>query len=590
MEVLLEFIYSGRTNSNGGGIDESVDLSLSQLPSDNDEAAVVIVPAVLECIQFTLSRLQMVFRVHAESFEGQRQIKLTLNHCTASSLNITAYCTAILRLLSQTEVDRRRLVRVQGLQTISTVMDFFKQHADLLRKITILNEDSSSPVQSGAVAPLVQVVGIIRNLSLDKTCRQALSNSPTISTTMCSFLRTYVEYPEVILNITRVLAKLSLYEWFRSQVGENLDALVYVLRREGQRCQQVMNGQQHDGDSKDDDNDNSRAWPEWYTWPLISRMAFALGNFTTTNENNRRLIGITHGGADSVVTLFQVSVSAMMRVHEIKMEQRKAEQETGIFMFAKAAANPYVSLDEEDGGKASGVEEVDQAAEQELRDAIIKLVRLMANLSIDSEVGLDMGRDRENLQSLHDLLTICDSSSNQAQQQSSEQEEMQLNVIAALTNLTFYSCQQLDTLTAPSMSAAPADAAAQHKKEAVRLEKLLATIAVSVSDGLFHENTEIVLETGRVLGNLTRRPLVITTLVKRRIDEALLMLLTHINTEVIAAIAGVFVNFSACQEGRLALLQRTQPVVIVPHLSSMLRRLQLKDVQIAMLFTQVCYS
>jgi hypothetical protein len=28
-------------------------------------------------------------------------------------------------------------------------------------------------------------------------------------------------------------------------------------------------------------------WPAWYTWPLISRISFTLGNLTTTNANNR---------------------------------------------------------------------------------------------------------------------------------------------------------------------------------------------------------------------------------------------------------------------------------------------------------------
>jgi hypothetical protein len=32
---------------------------------------------------------------------------------------------------------------------------------------------------------------------------------------------------------------------------------------------------------------SSRRWPIWYTWPLLSRVAFTLGNLTTTNDSNR---------------------------------------------------------------------------------------------------------------------------------------------------------------------------------------------------------------------------------------------------------------------------------------------------------------
>ncbi len=45
-----------------------------------------------------------------------------------------------------------------------------------------------------------------------------------------------------------------------------------------------------------------------------------------------------------------------------------------------------------------------------------------------------------------------------------------------------------------------------------------------LSNSLFHENSEILLETSRVLGNLTRRSVVIQSLIKTRMDEALLLL------------------------------------------------------------------
>lgn len=53
--------------------------------------------------------------------------------------------------------------------------------------------------------------------------------------------------------------------------------------------------------------------------------------------------------------------------------------------------------------------DVDQTSELELRDAVIKLVRLMANLSIHYEVGLAMGSDRENLQVRFHLIHTIDS-------------------------------------------------------------------------------------------------------------------------------------------------------------------------------------
>jgi hypothetical protein len=187
-------------------------------------------------------------------------------------------------------------------------------------------------------------------------------------------------------------------------------------------------------------------------------------------------------------------------------------------------------------------------------------------------------------QSLLDLLTICDSSV--------EHEEMLLNVVAALTNLTFYSCQYIDLKLSEGDSAesgvATATNTATHKFVA-RLDRTLIAIAQRVADGLFHENSEIVLETARVFGNLTRRSSVVQLLFRKRIDEALLLLLTHINTDVISAVAGVFVNISAYAEGRMLLLQRDDPY-FVPHVSGMLRKLTMKDIPIAILLSQILYN
>lgn len=99
-----------------------------------------------------------------------------------------------------------------------------------------------------------------------------------------------------------------------------------------------------------------------------------------------------------------------MRIHELK-KQKEAQKiaSTSVFSFAQgllgggSGGNPYESLE---GPKMSsdaveGTTEdanVDASSELELRDAIIKLVRLIANLSIDYDVGLTMGSDRENLQ------------------------------------------------------------------------------------------------------------------------------------------------------------------------------------------------
>jgi hypothetical protein len=183
-------------------------------------------------------------------------------------------------------------------------------------------------------------------------------------------------------------------------------------------------------------------------------------------------------------------------------------------------------------------------------------------------------------QTLLELLMICD--------QSLAQEEMLLNVIAALTNLTFYSSQSLLSTSSSSSSSS--------NRAALRLERTLLTLSTHLSQSLFHENSEIVLETCRVLGNLTRRPNVIVNLIHHRIDEALLLLLLqHVQPTIVSAVAGVVVNFSSHAEGRQRLLQDANQVAgssvyatgVVMALTSRLRKLTMRDVLIAVLLSQV---
>lgn len=177
------------------------------------------------------------------------------------------------------------------------------------------DDDYDEQLLSIPVSPLVQVVGVIRNVSLDKVGRAQMTDTP-LCRMMCKFLNTYVEYAEVVINIARVLAKLSLYETFRSQISngprdnrhEYMSYLVNVLRKESDRCLKIMNDERkNDAEGQENyEDEDMEVWPAWYTWPLISRMAFTLGNFTTTNEANRHLIGSTLGGAESILLLFQV--------------------------------------------------------------------------------------------------------------------------------------------------------------------------------------------------------------------------------------------------------------------------------------------
>ena len=187
----------------------------------------------------------------------------------------------------------------------------------------------------------VQLVVVVRNFSIDVKGRFQILNKNMIGL-MCSLLKPYKKYPELCLNCVRVTAKLSLQDNFRAQINSkssHIKCLIDLLVCEGMFCSNVMNGnnklnnvetnefeennfhtnsaenmpstdyeknQQKIKNSfdinnkyeneiiKTGKNDQKEVeeveidhWPFWYTWPLISRVAFTLGNLTTSNNTNR---------------------------------------------------------------------------------------------------------------------------------------------------------------------------------------------------------------------------------------------------------------------------------------------------------------
>lgn len=321
MESLAEFIFKLKSQSPSKIASSLEEQEISTMTTSGQADTVLLLPVLVDCLQFVLNRWNLTFSSLSTSSSVKAGIPIEFP-CKANiccQFNTATYCMATIRTLTTNhETDRKRLLHANGLEVITQMVTFYDVHSHLLiaragKATTSLSnddeeDDDDDNSQNILVSPLVQVVGVIRNISLDKSGRSQM-NDTYICRTLSLFLKTYANYPEVIINIARVLAKLSLYETFRSQISngprdnrhEYLSCLVNVLKKEADLCLKIM---EEGKDNNEDDIECS--WPSWYTWPLISRMAFTLGNFTTTNETNRSLIGTSLGGSDSILLLFQV--------------------------------------------------------------------------------------------------------------------------------------------------------------------------------------------------------------------------------------------------------------------------------------------
>lgn len=219
-------------------------------------------------------------------------IKLFLESCV--------YACGVLRCYSMSETCRKRLYIMnsisiinEGLITAINISSASKPKASSSARsggsdtvmVTRAERDLNVTMsQLGSIT--VQLIAILRNFSLDAGGRNILHDSKCLYY-ICNIITLYSDSNmELILNCVRVTAKLSLYDIFRSQINKKIvyiESLVNIIIKEADMCTQIMNSSHSDITV----NDSGVSWPSWYTWPLLSRTAFTLGNLTTTNDTNR---------------------------------------------------------------------------------------------------------------------------------------------------------------------------------------------------------------------------------------------------------------------------------------------------------------
>lgn len=206
----------------------------------------------------------------------------------------------------------------------------------------------------------------------------------------------------------------------------------------------------------------------------------------------------------------------------------------------------------------------------ELKDGTVKLIRLLANLCMDRDIGIALAK-KDTAIMLVDLLSCI--------QTSQEYEELLLNVVATCTNFTFYACQA--TIIAEITSADDSN------KKSEQMTTSFVSLTSQLSKCIFHENDEVVLEACRALGNLTRCSAALDSICKSRFIEALVLLLQHDNIEIVSAITGTLINISGKKESRDALINDANPLIALGHV---LRRSSLRNLTLSTLVCQVLYN
>ncbi|KAK3249599.1 hypothetical protein CYMTET_40976 [Cymbomonas tetramitiformis] len=335
----------------------------------------------------------------------------------------------------------------------------------------------------------VQVTGILRNLAVYAGHAEQFMKADAIAA-LTSTIGRFVRHEELMLNVTRILSKLSMDDDCRREMGKDEEHLRQLL--------QLLKVQP----------DNSS---------LVLRVAFILGNLTVSNSRNRVELGLNLGGVDLFVTLIgrycwkkdnpstNSTSSPPPTAGTASRNDAAVSGETGGSDRVEKSKQASTSGKKESTSSKKDKGETDEAV-------LVKLIRVLANMSIHPEVGSLVSKSEMAASALLALLK---------RYKLEESEELVLNVVGAITNLSFYESEENQML-------------------ALRSEVPRSMISILMCD-----NEEAVVEAARAFGNFSRHREVRDYMAASRVDEVMCLLLDHGNRDVLYSICGVIMNLTS---------------------------------------------
>ncbi|PNH12894.1 Armadillo repeat-containing protein 2 [Tetrabaena socialis] len=367
----------------------------------------------------------------------------------ASADDPLVYMNGCLKNISNEPSNQRLLVKLGSLHVVAALLMQLAEQAK--------SGDDALLESCGQVA--VQATGVLRNLAVPQHNAGAFLAAGVVPAlrAACCALSTHAE---VVLNVGRILSKLSLHDGCQAAMGQDAAYAPLLVQLLGQYA-------------------DNRA--------VLLRVAFVLGNLTTASNDYREQVCNVPFALVTVVGILQ----------------------------RYALGGPR---SEAGAGGTAAADRLARAASHE--DCLVKVLRLAANLAIWPQAGHALAEEAHVAEA---LLQLLEAYSFEAA------EELVLNTVCALTNLSFYQ----------SEPAAP-EGGFSNKVLLLPPARLLPRITPL----LMCDNEEAVIEAARVYGNFSRSPDVRDYMQSSRVVEALVLLLDHGNSEVLYSVCGTLINFT----------------------------------------------
>ena len=433
-------------------------------------------------------------------------------------LDILTYATGTLKNICTIDKENQKLMAQQGaITTLGSMM-------------SAACKGYKGPHEKQIAQLLIQITGTLRNLSTDKRHLKQFWTARVVQT-LCNIICTFPKtHSELMLNIMRILSKLSLHAAGRSRIagneseGDTTSILAAMLTL----C---------------------NTYPDHNA--MLVRTFFVLGNLTAgaSDDNRCKLANVEIKSNDS---------------DDNDTEKCQPGFRSGISVISNLLAVHTVNLI-----KASFIVSGNSIKPKETAEVLVKIVRLIANMSIAAEVGNRFARSS----GIKTLVTLL------ADVNGLEFEELKLNVVSAISNLSYYAIPgSLDGCENKKINARC------HFME-TEGEKVIGLMAPML---LENEQEEGILEAARAFANFSRCPNLRQYLTASRSDEIFVLLLEHENRDIVMSVCGVLMNLAASQEGKT--LIRGQDTQGLNKLLGVVRDAGTNDLEMSILACKVLHN
>ena len=364
------------------------------------------------------------------------------------------------------------------------------------------------------IAPLPASMSFKRAEPLTSTLSPR--SPPTALDRLCQLLLRFPSHAPLALNVLRILSKLSLHAPCRAVLDRQVEAM------------EAMVAMLHTFHGK---------------LALCVRVCFTLGNLTMANADNRFVIAdaIIATSSGTATDGLSVLLSLLTRTH-----QRNNKLQSLIAASTAASHKHRLML-------------------RENIDLLVKLIRLIANLAIHNDVGRRLVEDdrtavlidalrganerRESAQLTEQSVEVDEDEAGTRQSNSGSRddekiEELILNVISCMTNLSYYQTTQPNTTTPTNTTTSDAT----EDSEPTFLFQPLSSVLPLLTPHLLSSNRDTLTSLLRLLANVSRAGSAKRLLYGAAVDEAVLLLLSHSDAEVVEVCAGIVLNCSVDEQ------------------------------------------